>query len=146
MAKKQDRPIVISIQGLPKKERKQVVRRMTREVVKDKEYRKTLRCCDAPVPKDVAKAAAHAAVNATLGVKSGTPAVPPKKTALESYTELVGKFAKARKQYKIKQKKKLKAAKKNGYDPKTGLFKLHKAEKVKLGKKGKPYKAKKPKK
>ncbi len=146
MAKNTDRPIVISISGLSKKEKKQVSKRLAREVIKDKQYRKTLRKSETPVPKDVAKAAARAAVDATLGVKSGKPAVPEKKTALETYTELVGKFAAARKKYKIKQKKKNKAAKRDGFDAKTGLFKLKKAEKIKLGKKAKPYKAKKKKK
>ena len=143
MTEKSHRPIVISIQGLPKKDRRKVARRMTKEVTKDKQYRKALRRCEQPVSKEVAEAAARAAVNAVLGVKTGKPAVPPKKSALEKYTELVGRFAAARKKYKIKQKKKLKAAIKNGYDPKTGVFTLQRGEKVKLGKKGKPYKAKK---
>ncbi len=146
MAKKNDRPIVISISGLSKKEKKQVTKRMTHEVVHDKQYRKTLRHSETPIPKEVAKAAAKAAVDATLGVKSGEPAVPEKKSGLEIYTELVGKFAAARKTYRKKQKKKLKAAKKQGYDAKTGLYKLKRADKVKLAKKAKPYKAKKKKK
>ncbi len=140
---KDTKPIVVSIAGMSKKEQKKVVKRMTGEVIKDKQYRKTLKRSEEPVSKEVAKAAAKAAVQATLGVKTGQPAVPPKKTALESYTDLVGKFAEARKAYKKKQKKKLKAAKKEGFDPKTGLYTLKKADKVKKIKKVKPYKAKK---
>ena len=47
---------------------------------------------------------------------------------------------------KKKQAKKLKAAKKEGYNPKTGLYVLKKADKIKTAKKIKPYKSKKAKK
>ncbi len=143
MAIKHTPPIVISISGLSKKEKKQVAKDMTRDVVKDKSYRKTLKRSDTPIPKAVAKAAARAAVDATL--TRAEPAPEPK-TALESYTEWVGKFAAARKKYRDTQKKKLKAAKKNGYCEKTGLYSLKKADKLKLAKKRKPYKPKKKKK
>ena len=138
-----DRPIVVSIAGMPKRKQKKIVKRMTKEVVRDKQYRKTLRRCEEPVPKEVATAAAKAAVQATLGTKTGNPAVPPKKTALERYTELVAAFAKARRSYHKRQKKQLKAAKRQGYDPKTGLYKLAKVQKVTKAKRLKPYKAKK---
>ena len=81
-------------------------------------------------------------MEATLGTKTGEPAIPEKKTGLEIYTELVGKFAAARKKSQKKQAKKLKAAKKAGYDPKTGFYKLKKADKIKTAKKVKFKKAK----
>ncbi len=143
---KEKKPIVVSIAGMPKKEQKQVIKRMTDEVVRDKHFRKTIKRSEAPIPKKVAKAAAHAAVEATLGVKTGKPAIPPKKTALETYTDLVERFAKARRAYQKKQKKKLKAAKKEGYSTKTGLYTLKKADKIQKAKAVKPYKAKKAKK
>ena len=57
-----------------------------------------------------------------------------------------GKFAAARKKAKKKQAKKLKAARKAGYDPSTGLYTLRKADRIKTVKKIKPYKPKKAKK
>ncbi len=143
MAKQENRAIVVSIAGLPRKKQKETVKRLTREVTKDKRYRKTLRRAETPIPRDVAKAAARAAVEASLGVKTGNPAVPPKKSGLEVYTELVGKFAKARRAYNKRKSKKLKAAVKEGFDPATGLWNLQKADKIKKVKKVKPYKAKK---
>lgn len=146
MEKKEKAPIVVSIAGMPKRKQKKVVKRMTKEVVKDKQYRKTLRKSDTKIPREVAEAAAKAAVQATLGTKTGKPAVPPKKTGLEVYTELVGKFAEARKTQKRKEQHALKAAKKEGYNPKTGLYDLKPAAKVKKAKKLKAKKAKKAKK
>ncbi len=143
MEKKKSAPIVISISGLSKGEKKKVVKTLTHDVTKNKKYRKAVKHAETPIPKKVAKAAARAAVVATL--EHDEPA-PAKKTPLETYTDLVGKFSAARKKYKVKQKKKAKAAKKNGYNAKTGLYTLKKAPKVKLAKKAKPYKAKKPKK
>ncbi len=145
MAKKPETIVIISVNGLSRKEEKRITKELTREVVKDKRFRKTLKRSETPIPKDVAKAAARAAVVATLGLREEPPA-PKKKTGLEIYTELVAKFAAARKKYKQKQKKQQKAAKKQGLDPKTGLFVLKKAEKLVFGKKAKPYKAKKAKK
>ena len=140
MAKAYKPPIVISLRGFSKKEKKQVVKALTRDVVKDRKYRKALRHAETPIPKKVAKSAARAAVVATLDRAKEQP------TALEQYTTLVGKFSAARKKYKIKQKKKAKAAKKAGYNPATGLYALKKLPKVKMAKKAKPYKAKKKKK
>lgn len=137
MAKAYKPPIVISLKGLSKREKKQVVKTLTRDVVKDKQYRKTLRRSEAPIPGKVARSAARAAVVATLDRAKEQP------TALERYTELVDKFSVARKKYKLKQKKKAKAARKAGYDPATGLYALKKLPKVKMAKKAKPYKAKK---
>ena len=146
MEQKQNTPIVVSIAGMPKREQKKVVKRITKEVTGDKQFKKTIRKSDEKIPKTVKEAAVKAAVEATLGTKSGNPAVPPKKSGLEIYTDLVGKFAKARKKYKKKQAKALKAAKKEGYNPQTGLYVLKKESKVKLTKKIKPYKTKKVKK
>ncbi len=142
MAKKQTAPIVISISGLSKGEKKKVVKTLTGDVTRDKQFRKTLKNAETPIPKKVAKSAARAAVVATLGAAEE----PQEKTALDKYTELVAKFSEARKKYKIKQKKKAKAAKKEGFDPKIGLYVLKKAAKVKLAKKAKPRKPKKGKK
>lgn len=146
MESKGKKPIVVSIAGMPKRKQKKVVKRMTEEVIKDKEFRKTLRRSEEKIPKEVAHAAARAAVQATLGTKTGNPVVPPKKTGLEVYTELVGKFAEARRVRKRKQKHALKAAKKEGYNPKTGFYDLKKADKIKKAKKVKRYKPKKAKK
>lgn len=146
MEQNQNAPIVVSIAGMPKRKQKKVVKRITKEVVKDKRFKKTIRKCDQKIPKDVKEAAVKAAVEATLGTKTGNPAVPEKKTGLEVYTELVGAFAAARRKAKKKQAKKLKVAKKEGYNPKTGLYVLKKADKIKTGKKIKPYKPKKAKK
>ncbi len=140
MAKKDQAPIVISISGLSKGEKKKVVKTLTHDVAKNRKYRKALRQSETPIPKKAARAAARAAVVATL--ETAREPEPPA-TALDKYTALVAKLAKSRKKYKIKQKKKAKAAKKNGYNEKTGLYTLKKAPKVKLAKKAKPYKAKK---
>ena len=143
-------PIVVSIAGLPKRKQKKVVSRITKEVTKDRGFKKSIRKANREngqkLPKAVKTAAVKAAVEATLGTKTGDPAIPEKKSGLEIYTELVGKFAAARKWYKKRQKKKLKAARKMGYDPQTGFYKLQKADKVKMAKKVKFKKAKKAKK
>ena len=146
MEKNQTAPIVVSIAGMPKREQKQVVKRITKEVNKDRQFKKAIRKSDERIPKAVKEAAVKAAVEAALGTKTGNPAVPPPKTKLEIYTELVGKFAAARKKYRAKKKKALKLAKKEGFNPQTGLYTLQKADKVKTAKKIKPYKPKKAKK
>ena len=143
-------PIVVSIAGLPKKKQKKVVKRITKEVTKDKGFRKSVKKSNKAtghkLPKAVKEAAVKAAVEATLGTKTGEPAIPEKKSGLEVYTELVGKFAATRKKYRKKQAKKLKAAKKEGFDTATGLYKLKPADRIKLAKKNKAYKPKKAKK
>ncbi len=140
MAKAYKPPVVISLKGHSKKEKKEVVKTLTHDVVKDRHYRKTLRALDTPIPKKVAKSAAKAAVEATLDRSAEAP------TALERYTAFVDKFAEARKKYKKKQAKKARSARKAGYNPATGLYVLKKLKKIKLAKKAKPYKAKKKKK
>ena len=143
-------PIVVSIAGLPRRKQKKVIKRITKEVTKDKGFKKSVRRANRKtgqkLPKTVKEAAVKAAVEATLGTKTGEPAIPERKSGLEVYTELVGRFAAARKRYKKHQKKKLKAAKKVGYDPKTGFYKLQKADKLKKAKRVKFKKAKKAKK
>ena len=136
-------PLVVSITGLPKRKQKKVVSRITKEVTRDKQFRKALRKSETKVTKPVRNAVVKAAVEATLGTKTGEPALPRERTGLEVYTDLVGKFAVARKKHKKKQGKALKAAIKQGYDPKTGLYRLKKADKIKTAKKIKPYKPKK---
>jgi hypothetical protein len=139
-------PIVVSIASMPKRKQKKVVKRITKEVVKDKHFKKAIRKSEQKIPKEVKEAAVKAAVEATLGTKTGNPAIPTKKTGLELYTEFVGAFATARRKAKKKQAKKLKVAKKEGYNPNTGLYVLKKADKIKTAKKIKPYKPKKAKK
>lgn len=146
MEQNQNTPIVVSIAGMPKRKQKQVVKRITKEVVKDRQFKKAIRKSEQKIPKAIKEAAVKAAVEATLGTKTGNPAVPPKKSGLEVYTELVGKFAVARRKYRKKQKKALKLAKKEGFNPQTGLYTLKKADKIKTAKKIKPYKPKKAKK
>ncbi len=143
MAKKQKSPIVISVSMPSKREKKKVIKTLTHDVQKNRKYRKAIKNAETPIPKKVARAAAHAAVVATL--EHGEPAPTPK-TPLETYTELVGKFAVLRKKAKATREKKLKKAKKAGYNEKTGLYALKKAPKIKFAKKAKPYKAKKAKK
>ena len=143
-------PIVVSIAGLPKRNQKKVVKRITKEVTKDKGFKKSVKknnkATGQKLPKAVKEAAVKAAVEATLGTKTGEPAIPEKKSGLEIYADLVGKFAAARKKHQKKQAKRLKAAKKEGFDPSTGLYKLKKADKIKTAKKLKAYKPKKKKK
>ena len=105
MEQNQKSPVVVSITGMPKREQKKVVKRITKEVVKDKQFKKTIRKSESKIPKEVKEAAVKAAVEATLGTKTGNPAVPPKKSGLEVYTDLVGKFAAARRKYKKKAQK-----------------------------------------
>lgn len=147
MENKQKNPIVVSIAGLPKRKQKKIVGRITKEVIKDKDFKRSVRKAGRRVghklPKEVKQAAVRVAVEATLGTKTGKPALPEKKTGLERYTELVGRFAAARQKRRGKQAKKLKAAKKAGYDPQTGFYKLQKAEKLKAAKRVKFKKAKK---
>lgn len=134
---------IASLDGMKKKQKKKVLKRMTKEVMKDKRFRRAIRKSPEPISKKTAKAAAGAAVDAVLGVKTGKPAVPPKKTGAEIYAEVVHKLTGA---YRKHQKKRAKALKKAGYDPKTGLIPLKKeplAKKAKLNKPWKPKKAKK---
>ena len=150
MEQNQKSPIVVSIAGLPKRKQKKVVKRITKEVTSDKGFKKSIKRSNKEtgqrIPKVVKEAAVKAAVEAALGTKTGEPAIPEKKSGLEVYTDLVGKFAAARKKNRKAQAKKLKAAKKEGYNPQTGLYKLKKADKIKTAKKIKPYKPKKAKK
>ena len=62
---------------------------MTREVMRDKRYCRAIRKNPEPISKKAAQAAAGAAVDAVLGVHTGKPAVPPKKTGLEIYADIV---------------------------------------------------------
>ena len=142
MEQKQNTPLGVSIAGMPKREQKKVVQRITKEVTGDKQFKKTIRKSGEKIPKTVKEAAVKAAVEATLGTKTGNPAVPPKKSGLEIYTDLVGKFAAARRKHNKKKKKAFKIAKKEGYNPATGLYTLKKADKIKTAKKVKFKKAK----
>lgn len=131
--KKQKRPIVVTFNQLSGRQKKKVAKKMTLVVAKNKKYRRALKKSETPIPKKAARAAAGVAVETALGIrtlKGGKVAIPPKKTALEKYTDLVNLFAKERKKYKKRQKKHLKAARNKGYDPKRGYYKLAKADKV----------------
>ena len=107
MEQNQKAPIVVSIAGLPKRQQKKVVKRITKEVTSDKGFKKSIKRSSKEtgqkIPKVVKEAAVKAAVEAALGTKTGEPAIPEKKTGLEIYTELVGKFAAARKKNQKKQ-------------------------------------------
>lgn len=146
MAKKEKRPIVVSIGSLPKRKQKKVVKKMTRAVVKDKKLRRALRKSDVVVPKPIVRATAGAAVRTALGlkpVKGGKVAIPPKRSAFEAYCDMVTLFSKERKKFKKRQKKYQKAARERGYDPKTGFYKLPKLEPIAMATRVEPYKPKK---
>ena len=146
MKKSNNTPIVVSIAGLPRRKQKKTVGRMTKEVTRDRGFKRSIRRANREtgqrLPKAVKEAAVKAAVEATLGVKTGEPAIPEKKSGLEVYTELVERFAAARKRYHKHQKKKLKAARRMGYDPETGFYRLQKADKIKKAKRVKFKKTK----
>lgn len=129
---------IASLDGMKKKEQKKVLKRMYKEVAKDKRYRKAIKKNPEKISKKASNAAAAAAVDAVLGIKTGKPAVPPKKTALDRYTDLIAKFSAARKKY---EKKRAKERKEFKYDPKTGFYKLPKVKTEKKAKLVKPYKA-----
>lgn len=80
---------IASLDGMKKRERRKVLKRMTREVMRDKRYCRAIRKNPEPISKKAAQAAAGAAVDAVLGVHTGKPAVPPKKTGLEIYADIV---------------------------------------------------------
>lgn len=134
---------IASLDGMKKRERRKVLKRMTREVMRDKRYRRAIRKNPEPISKKAAQAAAGAAVDAVLGVHTGKPAVPPKKTGLEIYADIVHALTGAHKKYR---KKRAKLLKKHGFNAKTGYIVLGKLEPAKKAKLNKPYKPKKAKK
>ena len=148
MEEKQTAPVVVSIAGLRGRERKKELQRVTKEITKDKKFKKAIRNAsrknDQKIPKEVRDAAVTAAIEATIGSKSNLP--PEKKSGLEIYTDLVGKFAAARRKNQKKKEKALKVAKKEGFNPATGLYVLKKDTPIKKAKSYKPYKPKKAKK
>ena len=148
MEEKQKTPVVVSIAGLRGRERKKEVKRVTKEITKDKQFKKAVRRASRQngqkLPKEVRNAAVSAAVEATLGSEKYAP--PRKRSGLDVYTDLVGKFAAARRKNQKKKKKTLKIAKKEGYNPATGLYTLKKDTPIKKAKAIKPYKPKKVKK
>ena len=92
---------------------------------------------------DAADALLSGEVDAVLGVHTGKPAVPPKKTGLEIYADIVHALTGAHKKYR---KKRAKLLKKQGFNAKTGYIVLGKLEPAKKAKLNKPYKPKKAKK
>ena len=149
MEQKEKAPVVISVAGLHGRRRKKEVKRVTREVTKDRRFKKAVRRAsrrlDMKIPKELRTAAVRAAVEATLGNEPEHTS-REKRSGLEVYTELVAKFAAARRKNKKRKKKVLKIAKKEGFDPATGLYALKKADKISLAAKAKPIKSYKPKK
>lgn len=149
MEQKNSSPVVISVASLRGHKKKKEIRRVTREITKDKNFKKAIRResrkQDEKIPKEICNAAVKAAVEATLRANP-EPAVREKKSGLEVYTDLVAKFAKARRKNQKKKKKALKIAKKEGYNPATGLYTLKKDTPIKKAKPNKPYKPKKVKK
>ena len=148
MEDKQKAHVEISLADLHGRERKKEVKRVTREITKDKKFKKAVRHAshknEGKIPKEIRDAAVMVAVEATMGAKA--EAKPQKKSGLEVYADLVGKFAAARRKSHKKKKKNLKAAKKDGYNPATGLYVLKKDTPIKKAKPNKPYKPKKVKK
>ena len=154
MAKK-ERPIVVTLNGLSKKERKKVTGKLVGKVMKDKKFRRTMDVTGKKLSHKAAEAAAKIAVSEALGVDQD-PAVLADSgvslgtSGLDAYTDLVARFAKARrKQKKLAkkaEKKQAKKLKKQGgkLNKKTGLIKLLKAEKVKKAPKAKRLKYRKP--
>ena len=141
MAENENSIQLASLEKMKKGDRKKTLKRLYKEVRKDKRFKKAVKSgSDEPISRKAAGAAAAAAVDAVLGVKTGKPAVPPKKTALDRYTDVIGAFSKARKKYQAKQAKERKEFK---YDKKTGLYVLPKIKPDKKVKMNKPYKAKK---
>ena len=156
MAKK-ERPIVVSLNGLTRREQRKVEDRLIKKVMKDKKYRKAMNVAGKKLSKKAAETAARVAVSEALGTDQD-PAVLADSgvslglSGLELYADLVARFAKARRQQKKnlqkKAKKKAKALKKKGgkLSKKTGLITLLKAEKMKKAPKAKKFKYKKVKK
>ena len=148
MDEKQKAHVVVSIAGLKGRERKKEIKRVTHEITKNKTFKKAVRHAsrknDHKIPKEIRNAAVMAAVEATVG--SPANVTPEKKSGLEVYTDLVAKFSAARKKNQKRKKKALKIAKKEGYNPETGLYTLKKNTPIKKAKMVKPYKPKKVKK
>lgn len=156
MAKK-ERPIVVTLNGLSRKEQRQVTDRLVRKVMKDKKFRRSMETEGKRAGRKAAEAVARVAVNEALGVDQdpnvrAEGGVSLGMSGLEIYADMVSRFARARKKQKklLKkaEKKKIKALKKKcgKYNKKTGLITLMKAEKVKKAPKAKKLKYRKPKK
>lgn len=152
MAKK-ERPIVVTLNGLSRKEQRKVSDRLVKKVMKDKTFRRNMDTAGKKLSRKAAETAARVAVDEALGVETSAQAdrgVSLGLSGLEAYTEMVGRFAAARrKQKKLAkkaEKKKIKRLKKQGgkLNKTTGLIKLMKVEKVKKAPKSKKLKYKKP--
>lgn len=154
MAKK-ERPIVVTLNGLSKKERKKVTAKLVGKVMKDKKFRHTMDVTGKKLSHKAAEAAAKIAVSEALGaeqdgVVTADSGVSLGTSGLDAYAALVGRFARARKKQKKlakkAEKKQAKKLKKKGgkLNKKTGLIKLLKAEKVKKAPKAKRLKYRKP--
>lgn len=143
MQENQKAPVVVSIAGLSGRKRKQEIKRAAKEVTKDKQFKKAVRRVskkhDTKIPKKLRDATVRAAVEATVNMEAEKAAnAKQKRSALETYTRLVARFAAARKKNQKRRKKIFKIKKKSGFKPKKGLYVLKKAEKVTLEEKAKP--------
>lgn len=144
-----NQPLInVCFEGLPARKKKKLAKCITKEVTKSRTFKKTFKkvdkLCGCKTPNRVKKAVVKTTVERTLGVKPRKPLIVKKKSALDTYTEMVEVFATCRKVCKERQKQKMKAAVKAGYDPKTGFYKLQKLQKLqKLPKAVKLPKAKK---
>ena len=126
MSERKKAPVTVTLSILPDvylevattedlQRKKQKITRTTYRLLTDQPLRRELRRTVAPV----------AAMATGSAVAALTRAVPKRKIikkrgeALDAYTELVSSFAAARKKYRNKR---LRAAKRQGYDEKTGLY------------------------
>lgn len=129
---------LFDLSGLSRKEKKKTMTRMSRQVMKDKSYRRSMKNMGTQTARAVAKAAVKVAVDRAEAQRA---AEANKKTSLEVYTDLVARFAKARRKRAKDQKKNV-----GKLNPRTGLVvlgRLPKSKKIKKAKKVKIYKAKK---
>lgn len=140
--------IKCTVGGLPRRAVKRSERKMTKQIMKDREYRRTLKEADVHGRQN-AKTVTKAAVGAMM---RGRESVDQRSTPLwkeEWLAILAGDSRKAakiaKKREKIRTKKLVATWKRRGakYDKKTGLVRLLKAKRLPGLKRIKPYKPKK---
>ena len=134
MSERKKAPVTVTLSVLPDvylevataedlSRKKQKLTRATYRLLTDKPLRRELRRTAAPV-------AAMAAGSAIAALNRAVPKrkiVKKRGEALDTYTELVSSFAAVRKKYKDRR---LRAAKRQGYDEKTGLYYPKKLKKL----------------
>lgn len=129
---------LFDLSGLSRKEKKKAMTRMSKQVMKDKAYRRSMKSMGNKTARAVAKAAVKVAVDRAEAQRT---AEANKKTALDVYTDLVARFAKARRKRAKSQKKNV-----GKLNTRTGLVVLAGLPKTKKAKKAKKIKVYKPKK